>query len=309
MSLDLHKLEHLVMVAEQLNFTRAAQRLHMTQQALSSSIRALERDVGVALLDRSGGQVSLLPAGQALVDDGRVLRGAANSALRRARRIGRGERELLRIGHTPAVTSDEMGAVFARLRAPHPEIETQARQVFPDELQDQVLAGDLELGLTRAMTPPPEVSTATVGHQQLRVAVRAGHRLADRRQVSLPDLRDECLMVWGHPGHSGYTDLLLGECRRAGFEPRFERNPSQGTPPTTAVIDTEHVAFVTNPPGPSARGRVQVLELTPAVFVPLRAMWLKHTTSEARELFIAALNDTFPRVATPAGEHEPHRVV
>src|SRR5690606_32793554 len=104
MGLDLHKLDHLIAVVEEGGFTRAAARLHMSQQALSASIRSLEREVGVELVDRGGGAVTPRPAAEALVADGRVLRGLARSALLRARRIGRSETEALRVGHTPAVT-------------------------------------------------------------------------------------------------------------------------------------------------------------------------------------------------------------
>ena len=93
MGLDLRKLEHLVAVAEEGGFTRAAARLHLSQQALSTSVRSLEREVGVPLLRRDTGGVTALPAGQALIDDARVLHGIARSALHRARRIGRGDRK------------------------------------------------------------------------------------------------------------------------------------------------------------------------------------------------------------------------
>ncbi|RBM10159.1 LysR family transcriptional regulator [Prauserella sp. PE36] len=288
MGLDLHKLEHLIAVAEEGTFTRAARRLHLSQQALSSSIRALEREVGVDLLDRSGNTITVLPAGEALIADARVLHGIARSAVRRARRIGRGEAETLRIGHTPAVTGDEVTALIRRVHATQPELATQVNQRYPGELTEQLLAGDLDLGLCRAMTPIRGLTRSTLGSQRLQVAVAAGHRLADHDSVRLGDLADEPIMVWGHPGRSGYTELLLHLCRQGGFEPRLERNPIQGTPPETAVIGTDHVAFVTAPPGLAAGGRVRVLVLEPPSHVPLHALWPRHVGSETREAFLRA---------------------
>ncbi|KAA5833675.1 LysR substrate-binding domain-containing protein [Saccharopolyspora hirsuta] len=288
MGLDLHKLGHLVAVAEEGSFTRAAARLHLSQQALSTSIRALEREVGVDLLERTTTGVAVLPAGEALIADARVLEGVARSALQRARRIGRGEAEVLRIGHTPAVTGDEVTALLRQAHADHPDLATDVNQRYPGELVEQLLAGELDLGLCRAMTPAHGLNRATLVYQRLRVAVSAEHRLADRDVVALSELADEQIVVWGTPGRSGYTDLLVEHCRRAGFEPRTRRNPIQGTPPVTAVLGTDDVAFVTAAPGPAASGKVRVVELEPPTEVPLQALWPTHTTSDARHAFLAS---------------------
>lgn len=288
MGLDLHKLNHLIAVAEEGSFTRAATRLHLSQQALSTSIRGLEREVGVTLLERSGNTLTVLPAGQALIADARVLHGVARSAIQRARRVGRGEAEPLRIGHTPAVTGDEITPVLRQIQHAHLDLAPQVNQRYPHELTDQLLAGDLDLGLCRAMPPAHGLTRSTLTQHRLRVAVAAEHHLADQGSVQLADLKDEPIMVWGQPGRSGYTDLLIEYCRQAGFDPHVHRNPIQGTPPATAVLDTDHVAFVTATPGPTAGGTVRVLELQPAHSVPLHALWSHHTTSPARDAFLAA---------------------
>ena len=288
MTIDLHKLGHLIAVAEEGGFTRGARRLHLSQQALSTSIRALEREVGVELLDRSGSSLRVLPAGEALIADARLLHGAARSALQRARRIGRGETEVLRIGHTPAVTGDEVTALLRRAHDVQPELSTQVNQRYPAELTEQLIAGELDLGLCRGMAPERGLTRTTLAHHRLRVAVASDHRLARRESVELDELAGETIMVWGRPGSSGYTDLLIDSCRRAGFEPEVRRNPIQGTPPTTAVQGTDHVAFVTAAAGAAPGGSVRVLELLPPTFVPLHALWPQHTSSEAREDFLAA---------------------
>ncbi|WP_410579481.1 LysR family transcriptional regulator [Amycolatopsis sp. lyj-108] len=287
MGLDLYKLNHLIAVAEEGSFTRAATRLHLSQQALSTSVRTLEREVGVPLLERSATGVTVLPAGQALIADAHLLHGIADSAVQRARRIGRSEPERLRVGHTPAVTGDEVTALL-RKHQPDPRLIIDVNQRYPDELVSQLLGGQLDLGLGRALTLAHGLVGTTLIRQPLNVAVAAGHRFAGREELQLSDLADEEITVWGHPGRSGYTDLLVNLCRDAGFEPRVHRNPIQGTPPVTAVLDTDGVAFVTAPPGPAAGGAVCVLRLEPAVHVPLQALWPQHSTSDARQAFLAS---------------------
>lgn len=287
MGLDLYKLNHLIAVAEEGSFTRAATRLHLSQQALSTSVRTLEREVGVPLLERSATGVTVLPAGRALIADAHLLHGIADSAVQRARRIGRSEPERLRVGHTPAVTGDEVTALL-RKHQTDPDLVIDVNQRYPDELVAQLLGGHLDLGLGRALTLAHGLVGTTLIRQRLNVAVAAGHRLADRENLGLSDLDGEEITVWGHPGRSGYTDLLVNLCRDAGFEPRVRRNPIQGTPPVTAVLDSDAVAFVTAPPGPAAGGAVMVRELHPAVHVPLQALWPQHGTSDARQAFLAS---------------------
>lgn len=288
MGLDLHKLDHLIAVAEEHSITRAAARLHLSQQALSTSIRVLEREVGVPLLERTATGVVLLPAGTALVEDARVLRGTARAALQRARRIGRGEKEVLRLGHTPAVTGEEIIALLRQVGTVHPRLATDVNQRYPGELTEALLAGDLDIGLCRAMPPPHGLTRTTLGEHPLSIAVAADHPLADRTSVALSDLADQRFIVWGQPGRSGYTDLLITHCRAAGFEPRTERTALQGTPPATAVIGTDRVAFVTTAPGPAAGGAARILALTPPLYAPLHALYSPTTTSPTRDAFLTA---------------------
>jgi DNA-binding transcriptional LysR family regulator len=285
-SLDLYKLEHLVAVAEEGSITRAAARLHLSQQALSTSVRTLEREVGVPLLDRSGIAVTLLPAGQALVEDARVLHGVAGAALRRARRIGRGQAEELRVGHTPAITGEEVIGLLKPVTDARPGLVVEVHQRYPAEMSAALLAGDIDVGLCRGMTPAPGLERHTLGHQRLRIAVDTDHPLAPRASIALPDLAGERFLVWGEPGRSGYTDLLIEHCRQAGFEPHVERTTRQGTPPVTAVLGTDRLAFVTAPAGPTAGGRVQIVEVEPPVHAPLHALYLPQTEHSSRDALL-----------------------
>src|SRR3982751_859397 len=100
---DLRQLRTFVAVAEELNFTRAAERLHLAQQAVSRSVAQLERELGVELLERTTREVALTAAGAALLSDGRDVVASADAAFERASAVGRGTAGTVRIGVTPAV--------------------------------------------------------------------------------------------------------------------------------------------------------------------------------------------------------------
>jgi DNA-binding transcriptional LysR family regulator len=267
--------------------TRAAARLHLSQQALSMSMRALERELGVPLLDRSRRGVALLASGEALYADAVPLLAAATAAVGRARRADRGEPELLRIGHTPAVTGIEVTEMLAG--APAYGACVQVVALLADELGERLRDRSVDVGLSRAMAPPAGLAGQVVARHRLRLAVRAGHRLAHRHAVTFPEIAAETLIVGAPPGVCAYTDLLLGLCRRAGFEPRHRVTPVQGTPPVTTVLGNDGAALVTEPPGPAVGGAVQVVELEPETTVPVLASWRGDTRSTLRDVLVAGL--------------------
>ena len=287
MDLDLRKVEHFVAVAEERSMTRAAARLRLSQQALSMSMRALERELGVPLLDRSRRGVALLASGEALYADAVPLLAAASAAVGRARRADRGEPELLRIGHTPAVTGIEVTELLAG--APAYGASVQVVALLPDELGERLRDRSVDVGLSRATEPPAGLAGQVVARHRLRLAVRAGHRLAHRHAVTLPEIAAETLIVGAPPGVCAYTDLLLGLCRRAGFEPHHRVAPVQGTPPVATVLGNDGTALVTEPPGPAAGGAVRVVELEPETTVPVLASWRRDTPFALRDVLVAGL--------------------
>lgn len=274
----MRKLSHFVAVAEELSFTRAAARLQMSQQALSTSIRQFERELDVTLFDRSPHHVALTEAGQALLESGRPLLVASHSALERVRRIGHGELEVVRVGRTPAITGEEATTLMASFRRSHPEVEVSVQQHWPSDLARLLYAGEIDLALARVFTGGEGLTTRTIATHPLRVALSEDHPLASRKVVRLTDLKDDTLVVWSQK--SDYRQLLLDICRRAGLEPRkVVVNPLQGTPPVTAVTGPGEYALVTAPAGRSTAPGVTVLDLEPPVHVPVAAIWITGSTS------------------------------
>lgn len=282
--LDLHRLQQFLAVAEHGGFTSAAAQLHLTQQALSTAIRQLERQLGVTLFERGGRRLRTTAAGEALREGARVLLAAAATLAERTHQAGTETPRPFVIGHTPAITAEEVYLLLAPVRAQLPTVSVTARQMFPDALVRALYDGEIDLALRRGVAMPADLASAIIAYHPVRIAVASTHRLAGRDSVRVADLRAESVIVWAPPGHSFYTDFLLSTCRRAGFEPRFVVNRIQGTPPVTAVADNDCVAFVTAPAGPALGGLVRVLALDDPPLAPTQALWLPHTVSPVREL-------------------------
>jgi DNA-binding transcriptional LysR family regulator len=289
MQLDMRKLTHFVAAVEERSMTRAAGRLRLSQQALSMSIRALERELGTPLLERGRGGVELLPAGRSLYADGVPLLSAASAAVARARRAAEGGIELLRVGHTPAVTDVDVITMMADVPTALAAAVMQVVQIPSDDLGDRLWDRSIDLGLTRAMSRIDGITGRVLARHRLRLAVCSGHRLALREVVHLRDVAAETLVVPAPAHVSGDTKLLLALLRTAGVEPRYRVSAVQGMPPVTAVLGTDGVALVTDAPGPAVGGAVQVLELEPTTTVPLVAAWRSDIRSRARDLLLGEL--------------------
>ena len=286
--LDLRKVAHFITVVEERTMTGAARRLQLSQQALSMSIRALERDLGVVLLHRDRRGVALLPAGRQLYADGVQLLAAATTAAERARQADGSTGALLRIGHTPSVTGVEVTEVLAAAEAAPDGVTIQVIQVPPTDLSDRLWDRSIDLGLRRSLSPASGLAGHVVARHRLRVAVRREHPLAQREVLTLRDIAAETLVVPA-PGDSPDADLLLAICRDAGVEPRHRVDPVQGTPPVTAVLGNDDVALVTDAPGSAVGGAVRVVELEPATTLPLLATWRRDSRCPARDAVVQAL--------------------
>lgn len=281
--IDLRRLQQFLSVAQYSGFTRAAQQLRLTQQAISQSVTNLERQIGAKLFDRNGRHIALTPAGEVLRDGSVVLLAAAQTLVRQVQNTASDEPRPFIVAHTPAITAEEVHQLLVPVRSALPTASITAVQIFPNALEPAVIAGSADIALRRGIATPKNLASRVIGYHALRLAVPRDHHLAERASVTLLDLRNERIIVWAPPGASNYTDFILSACRSAGFEPEFTVNHVQGTPPVTAVLDNDGVAFVTAPTGPCLAGQVVVVEITDPPQAPIQAIWLPHTQSAIRD--------------------------
>lgn len=283
---DLRRLQHFIAVAESASFTRAASQLHLSQQAVSSSIRQLETELGTTLFDRDGRHISLTSAGAALLREARPLLAAARTVVAHTRTAATVAATFI-VGHSPALSGAEVYTLIEPAVTALPNTSFTLRQLYPDALVAAVLDGTVDLGLRRGVAPAGELAAAVIGYHRVRVALPAGHRLADPSAgIDIAELADEPLALWAPPGESYFSDFLMSACRRAGFEPDYVVSRVQGAAMVAAPLTTGAIALVTAEPGPKMDGRVMVVDLEPALLVPVQALWQRHTVSEIRDLLL-----------------------
>jgi DNA-binding transcriptional LysR family regulator len=168
---EISQIRCFVAVAEELHFSRAAERLNMTQPPLSRQIRLLEHHVGTQLLDRNSRTVRLTAAGRAFFPEAaRILR-LAEEAAATARRVAKGEQGSLAIGFTAAFGYGLLPEVVRRLRERSPGVSLMLKELVTTSQLEALDAGQLDLGLMRPHAGHGELDTVLLATESLMLAI------------------------------------------------------------------------------------------------------------------------------------------
>ncbi|MFF0945457.1 LysR family transcriptional regulator [Kocuria sp. CPCC 205300] len=192
----LDQARNFIVVAEELHFGRAAERLRMTQPPLSRQIQKLERTLGVELLERDNRHVALTPAGAAFLAEARKLVVAAERAPETARRIAAGRTGTLRVGFTAASGFSLLGPLLREIDAVLPDVDVDLQELVTSQQVQALLEGELDLGLVRPLFDAELFESRLLLAEPLCVAVPVDHRLAGlERPVTSADLKDVPLIM------------------------------------------------------------------------------------------------------------------
>jgi DNA-binding transcriptional LysR family regulator len=194
--LETRHLRSFVVIAEELNITRAARRLHLAQQAVSAQVRNMEQALGVALLTRTSRGVELTAAGKELAAGAPGILGDLEDLTARVREVAGGRRGVLRLVCKPHATYEFAVEVAEAMEAAAPgvNIELITVSTLPEELR-LLRDGDADVCFLWLPVGAEMLSAEPVRADRRMVAVPAGHRLAARESVTLADLADEPVIV------------------------------------------------------------------------------------------------------------------
>jgi DNA-binding transcriptional LysR family regulator len=194
--MDLRYLRHFVIVAEELNFTRAAERLHTAQPSLSVQIRKLETQVGVALFSREGRGVSLTDAGRVFLDRTRKTLADVDCSVALARQAANGETGHLSIGYDAPAEFRVFPRVVPAFRERWPHVHLSFHNLKNSQQLDGLRRDELDVGFVFLPIPTDEFAIEELTKVPLVVALPANHRLARASTVSIKDLSHEPLILF-----------------------------------------------------------------------------------------------------------------
>lgn len=219
---SLRELECFIAVAEELSFTRAAERLRLAQPPLSRHIRALEGKLGVELLERSRRHVAVTVAGMAFLTESRDILLRLRRAGEVAKRAAQGETDQVKVGFVSAVLSPELVAVFTRFGKKHPHIRMQLHDLLPSAQLEALARGDIEVGFI-GVAPgklPTGLEVTRWRNEELLVFLPPNHALSGKAAVMLADLAAEPFVMISAEAAPAYHSCVHRLCLEAGFRPR-----------------------------------------------------------------------------------------
>jgi LysR family transcriptional regulator, transcription activator of glutamate synthase operon len=224
--MELHQLRYLVLLSEELSFTRAAARGNVAQPALSRQIQKLEAELGVPLVDRTSRRVTLTPTGAEVVGRARRILEEVDATRAAAQGVAQLMRGRLALGVTPTPGPFDVAAALAAFHERHPDVELVLKEELSVTLADRLRRDELDLAVVSAI---PERARAglelrALSSEPLQVVVAPGHRLAGRRWVRLTDLARERFVSF--PPGATIRETLTTAALDAGFTPTvaFEAN-------------------------------------------------------------------------------------
>lgn len=223
----LEQLRAFVAVAEEGSFTRAAERLRMTQPPLSRAVQNLERQVAVVLIDRSQRGARLTPAGTAMLERARHILILADGAVSQVRRTAEGTIGTLRIGYTAMTARAVLGPLVKRMTEVAPDVALELTELVTPAQIEALTSGHQDLGIVRDFPTSSTLRSRTVHQEQLLLAVRHDHPFANGEPPTLRDVAAEPLVGYTPMSARYFHDMVTSAFRRVGATPQIAQRATQ----------------------------------------------------------------------------------
>jgi DNA-binding transcriptional LysR family regulator len=256
--MELRDLKCFLAVAEDLSFTRAAQRLGMAQPALSLRIRQFEAELGAPLFARTKRRVSLAQAGTALLPFARQILTSSDLAIETVRQIKAGQLGTLRIGAFYSAIYTVLPKIIRPFAAKYPSVNIEIRELIVTDQLKALRSHTIDVGVVRLERPDADLRTLDLLEEDFLCALNVNDPLAKKRAVELRDLKDAALITLDPDFNAEFYAATLAAFSGKGFSPRIvKRAPdmhlvlglvSAGlgvalVPSSLAKIKHEHIAF------------------------------------------------------------------
>lgn len=296
MHIGMRHIRYFVAVAEELHFRRAAERLNVSQSALSRAIRHVEAEVGVQLLERSNRHVVLTYAGA------NFLRGCAaalsymDGAIDQAQKATTGEKGHLTIGYTDIAIAGRLPQLLKSFRQRYPEVTLEPRNQFTRAQLADLESGALDFGFLTGPVLRDGLDSLTVQQDGFMVVLYAAHPLAEQREIALEDLAGESFVLGSRENWAHFHEHLYRLCREVGFEPKVVQSASNSegifgliacemgiSIQASSHADCLRQGLTARPLKDCAAKVPTMAAWNPAALSPVKQRFLEHLAEQVRE--------------------------
>jgi DNA-binding transcriptional LysR family regulator len=221
--MELRHLRYFIAVADELNFSRAAERLQIAQPPLSQQIQALESELGVKLFDRKKRPIQVTLAGQAFLEEARLTLANLEQAIHKTQRIHQGELGHLTVGFTSSMANGILPNILRTFREHYPEINLILREESSGSQIQRLRDHQTDIAFvyqTPDLAEANDLKMILLSQQALVAVLPEYHPLAAQSTISLIDLADEEFVMPLHSVVSGLSEQIYCLCTQAGFLPK-----------------------------------------------------------------------------------------
>jgi DNA-binding transcriptional LysR family regulator len=225
--IELRHLHYFIAVAEELHFSRAAERLHISQPPLSQQIQSLEAELGVKLFERTKRQVHLTEAGNVFLDRSYRVLAQLEQAIAVIQQIGRGEVGRLAIGFVDSAMYTLLPEILRSFREQFPAVELRLHELTTAQQIQALYDKQIDVGIVRSAISEPGLSGSCFLPESLVLALPENHPLSAQTQVSLSTLADESFILFPAKLGPVFYEQMMTLCQQAGFRPKVAQEAVQ----------------------------------------------------------------------------------
>ena len=300
MNIELRHLRAFVSVAEELQFRRAAERLHIGQPALSRTIQWLEQEIGTPLFRRTTRNVDLTEAGHAFLGEARHALQVIDRGAVQARRAAEGAIGHLTVAYMDFAILGPLPGILEQFRRRHPGVTVDLTHMPTSRQRSAIAEGAIDIGFLIGPFQAKGFSALTVNRERHLAVLPRRHRLAGKPEIALPDLSEEPFVLGSTDFWRAYRAIVGDLCLAAGFQPRIvqEASTSDGifglVGARMGVTLYPECARTVRRPGLTLRPLTGIRSRVPTV-----AVWRKTIDKPVVSRFVEVLRDAIDSGAPP----------
>ncbi len=217
--MEIRHLRYFLAVAEELNFSRAADKLNIAQPPLSQQIKQLESELGVRLIDRDSRPVRLSEAGHYFCEHAQALVQRFDLLKKNTQKLGRAEEGALSIGFVGSATCEVLPSVLRQFRTDYPGVELSLNEMSAREQKTALLERQINVGFLRPAVDDELIMIEPLLEEDVILACPGSHAIAQKTSVALSSLSGEAFVSFPRNPEPSFGAYLRNLCRKAGFEP------------------------------------------------------------------------------------------
>jgi DNA-binding transcriptional LysR family regulator len=290
-NIDLQHLQTFLVVVEEMNFGRAAERLHIAQPPLSRQIQRLERNLGVELFFRTKPQIQLTAAGKVLAAEAKKILKQVDLAVQLTQRASRGEIGQIVIGFEGSSLSDIVPLSIKIYREQFPEVKIYVQEMSTTEQLQALQEERIDLGFIVPQQVNETLIVQTIREESLVVAIAKSHPLATQAEIEIQQLQNEHFLVGFKDFRCGLDAEVIKVCHQAGFSPNVVQVTNEMQLILGFVAAQMGVALLPSSIKNIVREGVVYLPLVSStVKIALAIAWRKDTACSTLNNFLKVVN-------------------